>query len=86
METVTDFIFLGFKIIADGDCIHEIKRHLLLGKKGMTNLGRVLKSRDITLLIKVCIVKAMVFPVVMYGRESWTIEKAECRRIDAFKL
>ena len=76
METVTDFIFLGFKIIADGDCIHEIKRHLLLGKKGMTNLGRVLKSRDITLPIKVCIVKAMVFPVVMYGRESWTIEKA----------
>ena len=86
METVTDFIFLGFKIIADGDCIHEIKRHLLLGKKGMTNLGRVLKSRDITLPIKVCIVKVMVFPVVMYGRESWTIEKAECRRIDAFKL
>ena len=86
METVTDFIFLGFKIIADSDCIHEIKRHLLLGKKGMTNLGRVLKSRDITLLTNVCIVKAMVFPVVMYGCESWTIEKAECRRIDAFKL
>jgi len=70
--------FLGFKIIADSDCIHEIKRHLLLGKKGMTNLGRVLKSRDITLLTKVCIVKAMVFPVVMYGCESWTIEKGEC--------
>ena len=86
METVTDFIFLGFKIIADGDCIHEIKRHLLLGKKGMTNLGRVLKSRDITLPIKVCIVKAMVFPVVMYGRESWTIKKAEHRRIGAFEL
>ena len=74
---VTDFIFLGSKITVHGDCSHEIKRHLLLGKKGMTNLGRVLKSRDITLPIKVCIVKAMVFPVVMYGCESWTIKKAE---------
>ena len=77
VETVTDFIFLGFKIIADGDCIHEIKRHLLLGKKGMTNLGRVLKSRDITLPIKVCIVKAMVFPVVIYRCESWTKKRAK---------
>ena len=77
METVTDFIFLGFKIIADSDCIHEIKRHLLLGKKGMTNLGRVLKSRDITLLTNVHTVKAMVFPVVMYRCESWTRKKVE---------
>ena len=85
VEAVTDLIFLGSKITADGDCSHEIKRHLLLGKKGMTNLGRVLKSRDITLPIKVCIVKAMVFPVVMYGCESSTIKKAESQRIDAFE-
>ena len=77
VETMTDFIFLGFKITADGDCSHEIKRHLLLGRKTMTNLDSVLKSRDITLLTKVHIVKAMVFPVVMYGCESWTIKKAE---------
>ena len=81
-----DFIFLGSKITADGDCSHEIKRHLPLGRKAMTNLDRVLKSRDITLPTKVCIVKAMVFPVVMYGCESWTIKKAECQRIDAFEL
>ena len=86
METVTDFIFLGSKITADGDCSHELKRHLLLGKKVMTNLDSILKSRDITLLTKVCLVKAMVFPVVMYGCESWTIKKAECQRIDAFEL
>ena len=85
METVTDVIFLGSKITVDGDCSHKIKRHLLLGRKAMTNL-RVLKNRHITLLTKVCIVKAMVFPVVMYGCESWTIKKAECRRIDAFEL
>ena len=85
-ETVADFIFLGSKITADGDCSHEMKRHLLLGRKPMTNLDSVLKSRDITLPTKVCLVKAMVFPVVMYGCESWTIKKAECRRIDAFKL
>ena len=78
METVTDFIFLGSKITADGDWSHEIKRHFLLGRKAMTNLDSVLKSREITLLTKVCIVKAMVFPVVMYGCESWTIKKAEC--------
>ena len=77
VETVTDFIFLGSKITADGDCGHEIKRHLLLGRKAMTNLGSVLKSRDITLPTKVRLVKAMVFPVVMYGSESWTIKKAE---------
>ena len=77
-ETVTDFIFLGFKITADGDCSHEIKRHLLLGKKVMTSLDSVLKSRDITLPTKVHLVKAMVFPVEMYGCESWTIKKAEC--------
>ena len=77
---------LGSKIIADGDCSHEIKRHLLLGRKAMTNLDSILKSRDITLPTKVCLVKAMVFPVVMYGCESWTIKKAECWRIDAFKL
>ena len=77
METMTDFIFLGSKITVDGDCSHEIKRHLLLGRKGVTNLGSILKSRDITLSTKVCIVKAMVFPVVMYGCESWTIKKAE---------
>ena len=77
METVTDFIFLGSKITADGDCNHEIKRHLLLGRKAMTNLDSILKSRDITLLTKVHLVKAMVFPVVVYGCESWTIKKAE---------
>ena len=86
VKTVTDFIFLGSKITADGDCSHEIKRHLLLGRKAMTNLDSILKSRDITLLTKVCIVKAIVFPVVMYGCDSWTIMKAEYRRIDAFKL
>ena len=86
METVTDFIFLGSKIIADGNCSHQIKRHLLLGRKAMTNLDRVLKSRDITLLTKVHLVKAVVFPVVMYECESWTIRKAECPRIDAFEL
>ena len=86
METVTDFIFLGSKITADGDCSHEIKRHLLLGRKAMTNLDSILKSRDITLLTKVRLVKAMVFPVVMYGCESWTIKKAERQRIDAFEL
>ena len=86
VETVSDFIFLGFKITADGDCHHEIKRRLLLGRKVMTNLDSILKSRDITLLTKICIVKAMVFPVVMYGRESWTIKKTECQRIDAFTL
>ena len=77
-ETVVDFIFLGSKITADGDCSHEIKRHLLLGRKVMTNLHSILKSRDITLSTKVCLVKAMVFPVVMYGCESWTIKKTEC--------
>ena len=86
METVSDFIFLGSKIIADGDCSHEIKRRLLLGRKVMTNLNSILKSRDITLPTKVCLVKAMVFLVVMYGYESWTIKKAECRRIDDFEL
>ena len=86
MEIVTDFIFLGSKITADGDCSHEIKRRLLLGRKAMTNLDSILKSRDITLPTKVHIVKAMVFPVVMYGCESWTIKKAEHRSIDAFKL
>ena len=85
-ETVADFIFLGSKITADGDCSHEIKRRLLLGRKVMTNLDNTLKSRDITLSTKVRLVKAMVFPVVMYGCESWTIKKAECRRIDAFEL
>ena len=85
-ETVADFIFLGSKITADGDCSHEIKRCLLLGRKVMTNLDSILKSRDITLSTKVCPVKAMVFPVVMYGCESWTIRKAECQRIDAFEL
>ena len=78
METITDFIFLGSKITADGDCSHEIKRRLLLGRKVMTNLDSILKSRDITLSTKVHLVKAMVFPVVMYGRKSWTIKKAEC--------
>ena len=86
METVTDFIFLGSKITADGDCSHEIKRHLLLGRKVMTNLDSIFKSRDVTLPTKVRLVKAMVFPVVMYGCESWTIKKAECKRIDAFDL
>ena len=86
METVTDFIFLGPKITADRDCSHEIKRHLLLGRKAVTNLDSVLKSRDITLPTKVHLVKAMVFPVVMYAYESWTIKKAECQKIDAFKL
>jgi len=86
MKTVTDFIFLGSKITADGDYSHEIKRHLLLGRKTMTNLDSILKSRDITLPIKAHIVKAMVCPVVMYGRESWIIKKAECRRTDAFEL
>ena len=86
METVTDFIFLGSKIIADGDCSHEIKRRLLLGRKVMTNLDSILKSRDITLPTKVHIVKAVVFPVVVYGCESWTIKKAEQQRLDAFEL
>ena len=81
--TVSDLTFLGSKITADGDCSHEIKRRLLLGRKAVTNLDSILKSRDITLLTKVCIVKAMVFPVVMYGCESWTIKKAERQRIDA---
>ena len=85
-ETVADFIFLRSKIIADGDCSHEIKRRLLLGRKVMTNLDSILQSRDITLSTEVHLVKAMVFPVVMYGCESWTIKKAECRRIDAFEL
>ena len=85
-ETVDDFIFLGSKIIADGDCSHEIKRHLLLGRTVMTNIGRILKSRDITLPTKVSLVKAMVFPVVMHGCESWTVKKAERQRIDAFEL
>ena len=86
METVTDFIFLGSKITTDGDCIHEIKRCLLLGRKVMTNLDSIFKSRDITLPTKVCLVKVMVFPVVMYGCESWTIKKTKRRRIDAFEL
>ena len=86
VETVADFIFLGSKITADGDCSHEIKRHLLLGRKVMTNLDSILKSRDITLSSKVHLVKAIVFPVVMYGCESWTVKKAEHRRIDAFEL
>ena len=86
VETVSDFIFLGSKITADCDCSHEIKRHLLLGRKVMPNLDSILKSRDITLSTNVRLVKPMVFPVVMYGCESWTIKKAECRRIDAFEL
>ena len=85
-ETVRDFIFLGSKITADGDCSHEIRRRLLLGRKAMTNLDSILKSRDITLLTEVCLVKAMVFPVVMYGCESWTIKKDEHQRTDAFEL
>ena len=86
METVADFIFLGSKIAADGDCSHEIKSHLLLGRKVMTSMDSILKSRAITLPTKVHLVKAMVFPVVMYGFKSWTIKKAEHRRIDAFEL
>ena len=86
METVTDFIWGGSKIIADGDCSHEIKRGLFLGRKAMTNLDSILKTRDITLPTKVHLVKAMVFPVVMYGCESWTVKKTECQRIDAFEL
>ena len=86
METVTDYIFLGSKITADGDCSHEIKRSLLIGRKAMTNLDSILKSRDITLPTKVHLVEAMVFSIVMYGCESWTVKKAECRRIDAFEL
>ena len=84
VETVSDFILGGSKITADGDCSHEIKRHLLLGRKVMTNLDSILQSRDISLSTKVCLVKAMVFPVVMYGYESWTVKKAERRKIDAF--
>ena len=86
VDTVAEFIFLVSKITADGDCSHEIKRHLLLGRNVMTNLDSIFKSRDITLLTKVPLVKAMVFPVVMYGCEIWTVKKAECRRIDAFEL
>ena len=86
METVTDFIFLGSKITVDSDCSHEIERHLLLGRKAMTNLESILKSRDIILPTKVCIVKPMVFPVVMFGYETWTIKKAKHQRIDAFEL
>ena len=86
VETVADFIFWGSKMTADGDCSHEIKRHLLLGRKVMTNIDSIFKNRDITLPTKVCLVKAMVFPVVMYGRESWTIKRAECRRINVFEL
>ena len=86
METVTDFIFLGSKITAGHDCSHEIKGCVFLGRKAMTNLDSIFRSRDITLPTKVCLVKAMVFPVVMYGYESWTVKKAECRRINAFEL
>ena len=86
VETVSDFIFGGSKITADGDCSHEIKRRLLFGRKVMTNLDSILKSRDITLPTKVRLVNAMVFPVVLYGCESWTVKKAECQRIDAFEL
>ena len=86
METVRGFIFLGSKITADGDCNHEIKRCLLLGRKTLTNLDSILKSRDITLATKIHLVKSRVFPVVMYGCESWTIKGAECQRIDAFEL
>ena len=86
MEAVTDFILGGSKITADGDCSHSIKTHLLLGRKAMTNLDSILKSRDITLPTKICLVKTMVFTVVMYGYVSWTIKKAECQRIDAFEL
>ena len=86
MEIVTDFIILGSRVTANGDCNHETKRRLLLGRKAMTNLDSILKSRDITLLTKVCLVKPMIFPVIMYGYESWTIKKAEQQRIDAFEL
>ena len=86
VEAVTDFLFLGSKITVNGDCSHEIRRQLLLGRKAMTNLDNVLKSRDTTLLTNVCIVKATVFPVVMYDYESWAVKKAECQRIDAFEL
>ena len=86
VETVSDFVYLGSKITADGYCSHEIKRYLVLGRKVMTNLDNILKSRDIALPTKVCLVKAMVFPVVIYGCESWTVKKAECWRIDAFEL
>ena len=86
VETVTDFVFLGSKITADGDCSYEIKRCLFLGRKAMINLGSILKGRDITLPTKIHLVKAMVFPVVMYGCGSWTVKKAECQRIDAFEL
>ena len=86
MEMVTDFIFLGSKITVDGDCSHEIERGLLLGRKAMTNLSNILKSTDLTFPTKVCLIKAMVFPVVIYGCESWTIKKAECQRIDALEL
>ena len=86
METVRDFTFLGSKIIADGDCSREIKRHLLLGRKAVTNLDSILNSRDFTIPTKIRLVKAMVFPVVMYGCENWTIKKAECQRINAFEL
>ena len=86
METETHFIFLGSKITVDSDCSHEIKRHLFLERKAMTNLDSILKNRNITLLTKVHIVKAMIFPVVVYGCERWTIKKAECQRVDAFKL
>ena len=86
METVADFIFLGSRITLDGDCSHEIKRCLLLARKVMTNLDIIFKNRDVTLPTKVCLVKAMVFPVVMYGCESWTVKKAERRRVDAFEL
>ena len=86
VETVSDFIFLGSKITADGDCSHDIKRHLLFGRNAMTNLDSIFKSRDITLQTEVCVAKAMVFPVVIYGCESWTIKKAEHQRIDAFEM
>ena len=86
VETVADFIFLGLKITADGDCSHEIKRHLLLGRKVMTKVDSILKSRDIALSTKVCLVKAMIFPVAMYGYESWTVKKVECQKLDAFEL
>ena len=86
METVSDFIFGGSKITADGDCRHEIKKHLLLGRKVMTNLDSILKNKDISLPVKVCLVKAMVYPVVMYGCESWTMKRAERQKIDAFEL
>ena len=86
VETVSDFIFWGSRVTVDGDCSHEIKRHLLLGRKVMTNLDSIFKSRDITLPTKVCLVKAVVFPVVIYGCESWRVKKVECQRIDAFEL